>query len=191
MAAAGIATPQSHLAHNLDEAVAAASATGYPVVMKIVSKDILHKSDVGGVALDLDNRDEVMDAYQAIIRSCRTHQPHAMIEGVEVVNMVPRGVMFGLGGVYVEVMKDMAFRLFPLSRREIMAMMKETRAYPLLLGVRGEAQKNIDGVIEAIIKLGTVIQQCRQISDIEINPLMVYEQGIDVTAVDVRILIGN
>ena len=207
MAAADIATPQSHLAHNLDEAVAAAAATGYPVVMKIVSKDILHKSDVGGVALDLDNRDEVMDAYQAIIRSCRAHQPHAMIEGVEVSNMVPRGVeiiigarrdatfgpivMFGLGGVYVEVMKDMAFRLFPLSRREIMAMLKETRAYPLLLGVRGEAQKNIDGVIEAIMKLGTVIQQCRQISDIEINPLMVYEQGIDVTAVDVRILIGN
>jgi acyl-CoA synthetase (NDP forming) len=148
-----------------------------------------------------------MDAYQAIIRNCRAHQPRAMIEGVEVSNMVPRGVeiiigarrdatfgpivMFGLGGVYVEVMKDMAFRLFPLSRREIMVMMKETHAYPLLLGVRGEAQKNIDGVVEAIMKLGTVIQQCRQISDIEINPLMVYEQGIDVAAVDVRILIGN
>lgn len=207
MAAAGMRTPQSHLARNLDEAIAAAETTGYPVVMKVVSKDILHKSDAGGVALDLENRDEVMNAYQAIIRSCKAYQPHAMIEGVEIATMVSRGVeiiigarrdatfgpivMFGLGGVYVEVMKDIAFRAFPLGRREIMAMMKETRAYPLLLGVRGEAQKNIDGVIDAIIKLGTVIQQCRHISDIEINPLMVDEQGTDVTAVDVRILIGK
>jgi acetyl coenzyme A synthetase (ADP forming)-like protein len=207
MAASGIAMPRSHLARGLDDAVAAAASIGYPVVMKIVSKDILHKSDVGGVALDLQNKEEVIDAYQAIIRSCRTRQPHAFIEGVEISTMLPRGVeiivgarrdatfgpivMFGLGGVYVEVMKDTAFRSFPLTRRELMAMMKETRAYPLLLGVRGEAPRHINGVIKTIMKLGTVIQQCRLISDIEINPLMVYEQGIDVTAVDVRVLLGK
>ncbi len=207
MSAAGITTPQSRVTRNLDDAIEAAEAIGYPVAMKVVSKDILHKSDVGGVALDLDNRDEVMDAYQAIIRSCRAHQPLAVIEGIEISEMVSRGVeiivgarrdttfgpivMFGLGGVYVEVMKDTSFRRFPLSRREIMEMMRETRAYPLLLGVRGEAQKNIDGVVDAIVKLGTVIQQCRWISDIEVNPLMVYEHDLDVMAVDVRILIGK
>jgi acetyltransferase len=99
--------------------------------------------------------------------------------------------MFGLGGVYVEVMKDVAFRALPLSRREIMDMIKETRSYPLLLGARGEAQKDIDSVVSIIIKLGALISKCPVISDIEINPLTVYEQGDGAKALDVRILLAK
>jgi acetyl coenzyme A synthetase (ADP forming)-like protein len=207
MRAAGIQIPKSQIARNLDEAVRKAEEIGFPVVMKVVSRDILHKSDAGGVALDLTGENEVMDAYQAIMRHCRAYKADANIEGVEISEMVKMStetiigarrdktfgpiLMFGLGGVYVEVMKDVSFRALPLSRREIMSMVKEIRAYPLLLGVRGEEKKDLDGVVETIVKVGTILQQCQRISDIEINPLVVYEHGRGVKAVDVRILLSR
>jgi len=205
MEAAGIPTPKSYIAHNLDEAIKHAEGMGYPVVMKVVSKDIVHKSDVGGVALDLENKDEVIDAYEAIFHNCRTHNADALIEGIEVAKMVKPGietivgarrdlafgpiVMFGLGGIYVEVLKDISFRAFPLSREETKSMISEIHSYPLLLGVRGEKKKDIDAVAGTIIKVGTVLQQCKDISDIEINPLVVYDYGEGVKAVDARILL--
>jgi len=207
MRAAGILIPQSIIARSLDEAVRGAEKIGYPLVMKVVSRDILHKSDAGGVALDLEDRNEVIDAYQAILRNCRAHKADAHIEGVEVSEMVTKGmetiigarqdrtfgpmIMFGLGGIYVEVMKDVAFRALPINRKEILSMVKEVRAYPLLLGVRGEEKKDLDAVVETIIKVGTILQKCDRISDIEINPLMVYEHGQGVKAVDVRILLTS
>ena len=207
MRAAGIPIPQTLIARSLEEAVRAAETIGYPVVMKVVSRDILHKSDAGGVALDLDDKKEVIDAYQAILRNARAYKADANIEGVEVSEMVEKGmetiigarrdrtfgplIMFGLGGIYVEVMKDVAFRALPINRKEIMAMVKEIRAYPLLLGVRGEEKKDLDGVVDTIIKVGTVLQRCDRITDIEINPLMVYEHGRGVKAVDVRILLTS
>lgn len=205
MKAARIPTPTSHVAHSLDEAVRHSDAIGYPVVMKVVSKDIVHKSDAGGVALDLENRDEVIDAYQAIIQSCKAYNHNAKIKGVDISGMARPGieliigarrdktfgpiVMFGLGGIYVEVMKDISFRAFPLNRNEAMNMIKEVRSYPLLLGVRGEKKKDINGIVDTIIKLGTIIQKCETISDIEINPLVAYEQGEGVKALDVRIIL--
>ena len=207
MRAAGILIPESTIAHSLDEAVKAAEGIGYPVVMKVVSRDILHKSDAGGVALDLVDKNEVIDAYQAILRNCRAYKAEAAIDGVEVSAMVKAGtetivgarrdstfgpiIMFGLGGIYVEVMKDVAFRALPIDRKEVMSMVKQIRAYPLLLGVRGEEKKDVDSVVDTIIKVGTIIQKCKMISDIEINPLVVYENGKGVKAVDVRILITN
>ncbi|MFH1489515.1 MAG: acetate--CoA ligase family protein [Pseudomonadota bacterium] len=207
MKAAGIPFPQSKIARNLDEAVRAAEGIGYPLVMKVVSRDILHKSDAGGVALDLVNQNEVIDAYQAIMRNCRAYNPKAVIVGVEVSEMVQSGtetiigarkdktfgpiIMFGLGGIYVEVMKDVAFRVLPIHRKEIMSMVKEIRAYPLLLGVRGEEKKDVDRVVDTILKVGSILQKCPRISDIEINPLEVYEHGRGVKAVDVRILLSN
>ncbi|HLD36707.1 MAG TPA: acetate--CoA ligase family protein, partial [Planctomycetota bacterium] len=98
-------------------------------------------------------------------------------------------VMFGLGGIYVEVMKDIAFRALPLKRNDLTAMIKEIKSYPLLLGVRGEGRKDIDGIIETITKVGGIIMQSTDISDIEINPLVVYEKGLK--AVDVRILLSD
>ncbi|MEA3238602.1 MAG: acetate--CoA ligase family protein [Candidatus Bipolaricaulota bacterium] len=200
----GLSMPGSIVANNLDEAVQAAEKIGYPVVMKVVSKDIIHKSDAGGVALNLENKNEVIDAYQAIMRSCREYKADALIQGVEVVEMVKPGVetiigarqdasfgpivMFGLGGIYVEVMKDVAFRAAPISKREAHAMVSDIRSYPLLLGVRGEKRKEIDGIVDVAMKLGALIDKCRDITDIEINPLVVYEHGQGVKAVDVRIL---
>jgi acetyltransferase len=207
MEAAGVQMPETRVARSLDEAVRFAEEIGYPIVLKVVSRDILHKSDVGGVALDLENRDEIMDAYQAIMSNCRTRMPEARIQGIQVSEMAPEGVelivgarrdpafgptiMFGMGGVYVEVLKDVTFRAVPFSRAEAIEMMKEIRAYPLLLGVRGEDPKDIDTVLDTIIRLGTIIQNCEGISDIEVNPLMAYEQGLGAKAVDVRVLLSD
>jgi len=203
----GIPIPSSLRATTIEGAIKGASAIGYPVVMKIVSGDILHKSDAGGIALDLQNDREVIDAYEAIMRRCREHVPNAVIEGVEISEMVKPGtemivgaridpsfgptVMVGLGGIYVEVMKDVSFRALPLDRKEILAMIKEIHSYPLLMGVRGEKTRDINALVDVVIKLGAVIRKCRGISDIEINPLVVYEQGLGVRAVDVRIMLSK
>lgn len=205
MRAAGVAVPQSRIAHSPDEAVRYAAEIGYPVVMKVVSKDVIHKSDAGGVALDLVNEKEVLDAYEAIMRNCRSYKADAVIEGIQVDEMIQPGVetivgarqdaafgptvMFGLGGVYVEVLKDIAFRAFPLSREETLNMIGQINSYPLLLGVRGESRKDIDEVANTIIKVGWILRKCHEISDIEINPLAVYDHGEGAKAVDVRILL--
>jgi acyl-CoA synthetase (NDP forming) len=203
----GLDMPKSILARNLDEAVRAAGDVGYPVAMKIVSKDIVHKSDAGGVALDLENEEEVVDAYQAILRSCRAHVPGAVIDGIEVVEMVRPGietivgarqdpsfgpvVMFGLGGIYVEVMKDVAFRAAPVGRSTAREMISDLRSYPLLLGVRGESRRDIDAIADVVSKLSHLIDRCREIADIEVNPLVVYDHGQGTRTVDMRILIKH
>lgn len=207
MRMAGIPIPKSIQARTVGDAVEAAGAVGYPVVMKIVSRDILHKSDAGGIALDLENEEEVADAYSAILRNCKRHVPHAVIEGVDISEMVRPGtelivgarmdptfgptIMAGLGGIYVEVMKDVAFRSLPAGTRDIMDMIEELRSYPLLLGVRGEKMKDIRALANVIVILGAILRQCRGITDIEINPLVVYEQGEGVRAVDVRVILAK
>jgi acyl-CoA synthetase (NDP forming) len=159
------------------------------------------------VALDLVDKNEVIDAYQAIMRNCRSYNPRAIIAGVEISEMVSEGtetiigarrdkvfgpiLMFGLGGIYVEVMKDVAFRALPINRKEVLSMIKEIRAYPLLLGVRGEKKKDVESVVDTILKVGAVLQKCDRVADIEINPLVVYEHERGVKAVDVRILLSR
>jgi acetyltransferase len=203
--AADIAVPESGVAHSIHQAVEIAETMGYPVVMKIVSRHILHKSDAGGVALNLLSQDEVVDAYEAIMHKVRTFNPDATIDGMEISRMAPPGlemiigarqdpsfgpiVMCGLGGIYVEVMKDVVFRALPLDRQAVTSMLKEIRSFPLLLGVRGEQRKDMNAVIAAIVKIGTVIDKCRNITDIEINPAVVYGEGLGIQAVDARILI--
>ncbi len=205
MAACGVMTPQSIVARGIPEAVKAANEIGYPVVMKVVSKDIIHKSDAGGLALNLQDENEVIEAYESILYRCRQYNPDALIEGIEVAEMVQKSVetivgarrdpsfgpvvMFGLGGIYVEVMKDVTFRAFPLDRRTVGQMISSIRSYPLLLGVRGEEPKDIEATADVIIKVGTILNECPDVSDIEINPLIVYDQGDGVKAVDVRILL--
>ena len=208
MEAAGISTPKSYVAKNLEEAIYyAEEVVKYPVVLKIVSKDIIHKSDFGGVALNLEDRDELMDAYEAVISSARRYKPDARIEGVEIVRMIKMDealetiigaridnifgptCMFGLGGIYVEVLKDVAFRSAPVSRSDAISMIQQIRSYPLLLGVRGEEPKDIEGCIDIILRLSQIILHCPDISDIEINPVLVFEQNQGVLAVDTRILL--
>jgi acetate---CoA ligase (ADP-forming) len=204
--AAGLPAPASRVANGIEEAVAAAAAVGYPVALKVVSRDIVHKSDAGGVALDLDDDEELIDAYQAILRSCRRRVPGARIEGVEISRMVPRGtelivgarrdpafgpiVMFGLGGVYVEVLGDVAFRAVPLAAREALAMIKQTRAHRLLLGVRGEERRDIATVADALRRLAALIDACDDATDIEINPLVAFAEADGIIALDVRVALA-
>lgn len=207
MKAVNIASPASRVAHSLDEAVSMAESIGYPVVMKVVSPDILHKSDAGGVALDILNGKEVADAYEAILQSSRRYRPDAAIEGIEISEQARPGVetivgarrdlsfgpivMFGLGGIYVEVMKDIVFRSFPCNLKEANRMISQIKTYPLLLGVRGEKHKDTDALADAILKVGTILKKFDDISDIEINPLVAYDHGEGVKAVDVRILLSR
>lgn len=207
MSAAKIRTPKTYIAKNIEESVEYAEKIGYPVVMKVVSKDIIHKSDAGGVAVNLENKKEVLDAYQAILYNCRKHNPNAKIEGIQVSEMIDCEVevivgavrdksfgpivMYGLGGVYVEVMGDVAFRSYPLSRAETLNMINETKSSKLLAGVRGTKRRDINAVVDVIQKLGAVLRNHPQISDIEVNPLIVFEEGRGVAALDVRILLSE
>lgn len=203
---ARIPVPKSAIARTLDEAVRYADEIGYPVVLKVVSRDILHKSDVGGVALDLDNPQEVADAYGAILHNCRAYKPNAVIDGIEVSQQVAQGtqiiigarrdpsfgpiVMVGLGGIYVEVMKDVSFRALPISRRDAPDMLKELKSYPLLLGVRGEEKRDIETIVDVLLRVSSLLLASEQISDIEVNPLIVYEHGRGGVAVDARVLLA-
>ena len=205
MEEAGIELPKSHVARNIKEAVKYAEDIGYPVVMKIVSEDIIHKSDAGGIALDLENREEVVDAYQAIKSNVRKHYPKAKLEGVEVSEMVTGGVetivgatrdpsfgplvMFGLGGIYVETLKDVSFRSVPININDAEEMIGSLKSSPILFGVRGEKRKDIKKIIDTLLKLSKLISCCEEITGIEINPLVVKEEGEGVKALDVRILL--
>jgi acetyltransferase len=207
MRAAGIMVPRSRVAGSIGEAVKYAEEIRYPVVLKVVSSDIIHKSDAGGVVSHIDNKKELMDAYEAIMFNCKKHFPRAHIAGIEVSEMVAGNVemivgairdksfgpvvMAGLGGIYVSVMDDVSFRVFPLGSEELMHMLGETKAYRLLLGVRGEERRDINSLVDTITRLGVILRKNPQISDIEINPLVVFEDGGGAKALDVRILLSK
>ncbi len=200
---AGLDVPPFYLARHIEDAIKYADKIGYPVAMKIVSEDIIHKTDVGGVALDLENKKEVVEAYEAIMRNCKTNVPKARIRGIEVTKMVPKGtetivgattdssfgkvVMFGLGGIYVEVMKDVSFRVAPVSKKEIGRMIREINSYPILAGIRGERRKDINAIIDAIYRIGILVDKFKEINELDINPLVVYENGAKV--IDARMSI--
>ena len=203
----GIPVPEWRIAKSIDEAIEFSEEIGYPVVLKVVSEDIVHKTDAGGVALNIENREEVIDAYQAIMRNCKSRFPRARIRGVEVCKMVPKGietitgcttdrsfgpvVMFGLGGIYVEILKDVSFRAVPITLTDAKKMVRSIKSYPLLLGARGEKKRDIPAIIDTLLKLSKLMETVTEISDIEINPLMVYEYGSGVMAVDVRVILGR
>lgn len=203
MKAAGLNVPSFRTANGIKEAVATAQEIGYPVAMKVISEDIVHKTDIGGVLLDLENENEVVEGYEAIIRNCQKQSPDANIRGIEITKMVPTGIetiigattdisfgkvlMFGLGGIYVEVLKDVAFRVAPVSKPEVDKMIHEINSFPLLMGVRGENRKDINAVIEAIFNIGILVDRFPEITELDVNPLVVYEDGAKV--LDARITI--
>ena len=205
MKASGVSIPESIVASAPEKAVEVAEKMGYPVVMKIVSRDILHKSDAGGVVLGIKSKEEVTKAYDTIMTNCKKHNPKAVIDGIEVTQMVSLGtefiiggrrdpafgpvVMFGLGGVYVEVIKDVVFRALPINRKEATEMITSIKSAAFLSGVRGQAARDTDSIIDAIIKVATILNECPKITDIEINPIVVYEKGKGLKAVDSRIMI--
>jgi acetyl coenzyme A synthetase (ADP forming)-like protein len=203
MAAAGIRTAESLLARNSTEAVAIAERIDYPVAMKIASEAISHKSDVGGVALNLDSPAAVRVAYDNMLARVKTARPEAPIEGVTLQHMLPPGqevivgvvrdpqfgplVMFGSGGVEVEGLKDVAFALAPLTRREAEEMLEGTWAGRKLAGYRNIPAADRHAVVDALLRLASLAEALPQIKEIEINPLRVLPPGQGAWAVDVRV----
>jgi acetyltransferase len=201
----GIPVAPTKLARNEEEAVEIANSMGYPVVLKIASPDITHKSDVGGVVMNIRSDEEVREAFRTIIINVRRYAPNASIYGVVVQKMVPKGreviigttkdpvfghiIMFGLGGVYTELFKDVSFRLAPLSLYEAKEMVMETKAYTLLKGFRGEPPADIPSVINTLIRVSKLVIDVPQIVEMDINPLFVYEEGVGALAVDVKIVV--
>lgn len=199
----GLHTPRSELSHSSDESVALAQEIRFPVAMKIVSPDILHKSDVGGVRLGLSSPEEVRAADATIVRNARRYAPGARIWGVTVQEMVKPGketivgvsydaqfghlLAFGLGGIYVEVLKDIAFRVAPITPQDAERMISEIRSYLLLKGVRREKPSDIQAIVETLLRVSQLVTDFPEIIEMDVNPLMVHEEGQGVTAVDVRI----
>jgi len=199
----GIAAPENRLAQSPEEAANYAGELGYPAVLRIVSPDILHKTDVGGVALNLNSAEEVASAYDGIITSVSRYMPRARIYGVMVYHMVPRGremiigmsqdvqfgplMMFGLGGIYVNFLKDVSFRLAPLSEPEARGMIEETKAFTLLKGIRGEPPSDIESIKMTLLRVGQLVSDFPEIVEMDINPIIVYGEGEGCTALDVKI----
>ncbi|MEM1561745.1 MAG: acetate--CoA ligase family protein [Candidatus Bathyarchaeia archaeon] len=203
--AAGIPMPKAAIARSREEAGIFADEIGYPVAMKIISPDIIHKTDIGGVILGVKSRVEVEENYDLLIRRARTIMPRARISGVLVQKMAPRGkevivgavrdpqfgplIMFGLGGIYVDFFKDVSYRLCPLTKAEASRMIEETKTYVLLRGVRGEPPSDINSIIDVMLKVSQIMMQFEDIAELEINPLFVYESGEGCLGVDLRIII--
>ena len=153
--------------------------------------------------LNIEDEKEVAEAFEAIMENCKRNVPHANIRGIEISKILPKGietivgsttdasfgkvVMFGLGGIYVEVMKDVTFRVAPVPKKEIRRMIREIESYPLLMGVRGEKRKDIDAIVDTIYRVGLLVDKFKEIVELDINPLIVYEKGAKV--VDARMVI--
>ena len=205
VSAYGLRTSRDILAENIQEAIEAAEEIGYPVVMKIVSPEILHKTDVGGVILGIENAEGVRDSFMEIVSRARQFMPDATILGVSVQEMVRKGreviigatrdaqfgpmIMFGLGGIYVEVLKDVAFRIAPLTQRDAVQMVREIRSYPLLMGVRGEPPVDMDTIHDYILRISQMMVDFPQIDQIDLNPLLVHPQGEGAHAIDARFIL--
>lgn len=203
----GIPVPEYGLAQDRRQAVEISRKIGYPVVMKVVSPQILHKTDIGGVKLNLKSDREVELAFNEIIRNASIFMPDARVFGVEIQKMVPQGrevivgmhrdlqfgplIMFGLGGIYVNLIKDVSFRLAPISREEAYQMILETKAYALLRGIRGETSSDIDSVVDIILRISQLSMDFEEINEIDINPIFVYERGKGAIALDVKMTIGS
>ncbi|MFW6457292.1 MAG: acetate--CoA ligase alpha subunit [Planctomycetota bacterium] len=204
---AGIRLPETTLAPTADQAAKAAGAIGYPVVMKISSDDILHKSDANGVKVGLENESQVRQAYRQIISAARDYDADADIDGVLVQEMIGGGtevivgmnrdpqfgplIMFGLGGIYVEVLKDVAFRVAPLTRSDARGMIHEIKSSCILKGFRGEAPRDLDALADAILRLSQLSVDYPQLAECDMNPLLVFPEGEGVAALDVRFRIEN
>ena len=204
----GLKIPKSSLAKNADEAVELAGEIGYPVVMKIASPDILHKTDVGGVKVGLESADQVRDAYDLMIYRTERYLPEAQIWGCQVQEMAPPGglevligmnrdpqfgplVTFGLGGIYVEVLKDVTFRVAPFTRLDAQAMLSEIRSKALLDGVRGKPAVDKEAIVDVLLRMGQLVQDFPEIAEFDINPLIVYPKEQGAIAIDMRLVLAS
>jgi acetyltransferase len=204
----GLRIPKSEVADTPERAVEIASQIGYPVVLKIASPDILHKTDVGGVKVGLRNAEDVRDAFELMVYRAQRYLPEAELWGCQVQKMAPPGglevlvgmnrdpqfgplVTFGLGGIHVEALKDVTFRIAPFSSQEAEAMLNEIRARALLDGVRGQPPADKAAVVDALLRVGQLVQDFPEIVELDINPLVVYLQGQGTMAIDMRLVLAK
>lgn len=199
----GFQTPEGYLSSSAEEAIEVARRVGYPVAMKIVSPDIIHKSDLGGVRLNISNSEAVRDAYDLMMLRIQQRAPNAWIEGIYVEKMVDRGLeviigmnrdpqfgpmlMFGLGGIFVEVMKDVTFYLAPITQDEAIQMLKSTRSYEILKGKRGHKGVDLVAIATGLQLISQLTTDFPQISELDINPFIVGEAGTEPVVADARI----
>jgi acetyl-CoA synthetase (ADP-forming) len=199
----GIPVTKFKLAKNAREAAEFAENLGYPVVLKIVSPDIIHKSDAGGVMVNLKSKAEVQDAYGKILENAKKYKATAKIAGVLVQEMAPQStevivgaikdpqfgqtLMFGLGGVFVEILKDVTFRIAPITREDAQEMVTTIKAYPLLKGYRNTPPTDVDAIINILLNTSRLIMDNPQIKELDLNPIMAYEKGAK--TVDARIIL--
>lgn len=199
----GFPLPQSILAKTEDEAVKAAKKIGFPVVMKIASPQIIHKSDAGGVKVGMSNEKDVRDAFNTIIKNAKKYNQKATIKGILVQEMVKGGkeliigsklepgfgpvIMLGMGGIYVEILKDVTFRLAPITNKEADDMINSIKTKKLLEGVRGEKPSDLKKLSELIQKLSALVTDFKEIKELDMNPVLVMEQGKGCKILDIRI----
>lgn len=212
MKAYGIPIPPYNTAVTADEAVTKSKEIGFPVVLKILSKDILHKSDAGGVKINLKNDDDVRKAFNAIMENAKKYGQEKgisvdlsrgvfisafadmgteMIVGVTKDPQFGHALMTGLGGIFVEVLKDVSFRLIPFNEVDAREMLNELKAYKILEGIRGEAPRDVDALVNVMLSVSKMIEENPEITELDCNPTFVYEKGKGVLVVDARILISD
>lgn len=202
----GIPIDEAFVVRDEAEALVAAKKIGYPLVMKIESSDIPHKSDVGGVKLNINSEKEVLKAYKEILNNVNLHKPKAKINGILMQKMMPKGmeviigvnndaqfgpmVLVGLGGVFVEVFEDVALYPAPLNRKEASKMIRELKAYKMLTGYRGEKPCDLDALVDMIVKISIFADKNKNtLSEVDINPLFVYPEGMGVGVADALVVL--
>ncbi len=204
MELAGIPFNKAGLAATEEDAVKLAGEIGYPLVMKIVSPQVIHKTDVGGVKVGMSSEQEVVKAFSEILESVKSHKPDAEIVGIMMEEMVKGSefiigttndsqfgpmIMFGVGGVYVEVYKDVSFRLIPITKPDALEMLTELKGRSILEGVRGMPKADPDQLAEILMNVSKLVAENELIAEMDINPLMVTKRGA--IAVDARIILRS
>ena len=198
-----IPVPDFRLIKSEDEITGLAKEINFPMVMKIVSPDIIHKTDAGGVKVGIKTEKEARIAYQEIIFEAKKYNKKAKISGVIVYPMVPQGteiiigimkdphfgpvIMFGLGGIFVEILKDISFRILPIEERDAEEMINEIKGSKILKGVRGEGPKDIKAIKNLLLKISQLALENPEISEIDLNPVLVFEKGLQV--IDARMIL--
>ncbi len=202
----GVSVPDEMVVHDADDLAEAVARFGdQPLAMKVVSKDILHKSDAGGVRLNIRGEDDLRGAYARILKSCRDYDPAAVIRGVLVTPMARKGteviigvirdpifgpvLMFGLGGIFVEVLEDVAFRSIPLSRYDARTMVEQIKARKILRGVRGEPALDREALVDLLLKVSSIVEAYPELSELDLNPVISYEHGYAI--VDARVIVNR
>jgi acetyltransferase len=202
----GIPVTREQVARSSQEAVRLAGEIGFPVVLKIDSPDILHKSEAGAIRLGVNSQEEVIRFYEEIIENTETHSPNARINGVLVQEMIREGtevmigmsqdpqfgptIAFGLGGIFVEVLKDISLRVAPLSISDAEQMVKEIKGYQILQGVRGKKPADVAAIVDVLLRISRLAQDCKDIiAEIDINPLIVFDEGRGVKAADALVVL--